>query len=78
VANYRASRNTNSSSSKTNVRTKQKNKLNQFKLFTFKREFLNICVGLQTALGAEAHPAEGQCLEEQFSVVKLRVFRAGA
>jgi hypothetical protein len=36
-----------------------KNKLNQFRLFTFKRRFLKISVDLQTALAAEAHLAEG-------------------
>jgi hypothetical protein len=41
-------------------------------LFTFKRKLLKISVGLETALSAEANPAEGQCLEEQLDIAQLR------
>lgn len=34
-------------------------------------------VDLQTAFAAETRLAEGQWLEEQLNVVKLRMFRAG-
>jgi hypothetical protein len=34
-------------------------------------------VDLQTALAAEKHRAEVQCLEEQQNVIKLRMFQAG-
>jgi hypothetical protein len=44
-------------------------------LFTYKREFLILCVDLQTALATDAHLAEGQWLKEQLNVVKLRMFR---
>jgi hypothetical protein len=46
---------------------KKKEKLNQFRLFTFKRKFLKISVGLEIALSAEANLAEGQRLEEQLT-----------
>jgi hypothetical protein len=45
-------------------------------MFTFKRKFLKISVGLQIALSAEASLAEGQCLEELLNMIKLRTFRA--
>jgi hypothetical protein len=51
--------------------------MNQCRLFTFKRKFLKISVDLHSALAAEAHLAEGQWLEEQPSVVHLRMYRAG-
>jgi hypothetical protein len=47
------------------------------RLFAFKCEFLNICIDLETALAAEAHPTEERWLEEQFNVVRLPAFRAG-
>jgi hypothetical protein len=40
-------------------------------------EFLKISVDLQTEFAAETHRAEGQWLEEQLSMVKLRMFRVG-
>jgi hypothetical protein len=54
----------NSNSNKKNTRTKQTNKqktgkLNWFRLFTFKHEFLKISVDSQTALAAETHLTEG-------------------
>jgi hypothetical protein len=49
----------------------------QLTLFTFKPEYLNISVGLHTALAAETHRAEGQWLKEQLNVVKLRMLRVG-
>jgi hypothetical protein len=46
-------------------------------LFVFERKFLKISVDLQTALAAETHLAEGQWLEEQLNIVKLRMLRSG-
>jgi hypothetical protein len=47
-------------------------------LFTFKCEFIKISVYLQIAFAAaETHPAEGQELEEQLNIAKLRIFQAG-
>jgi hypothetical protein len=37
------------------------------KLFKFKHMFIKISVDLQTALAAELHPAERQCLKEQLN-----------
>jgi hypothetical protein len=50
---------------------------NRLKLFKFKHKFVRISIGSQTALAAEAHSAEGQWLQEQLNIEKLRVFRAG-
>jgi hypothetical protein len=49
--------------------------MDQLRLFMFKPEFLKIFVDLQTAFAAETHVAEGQWLEGQLDVVKLRMFR---
>jgi hypothetical protein len=46
-------------------------------LFAFKREFLTIYAYSQSALAAETYLAEGQWLEEQLNMVKLRMFRSG-
>jgi hypothetical protein len=79
LANYRVSRNTNSSSNKKNTRTKheKQRKIDHLRLFTFKREFLKTSVALQTVLSAETHLAERQCLEELLNILKLRIFGAG-
>jgi hypothetical protein len=55
---------------------KMQRKIDRLKLFVlvFKPEFLKIPLDLQTALAAEAHRAEGQCLEEQPNMVKSRMF----
>jgi hypothetical protein len=47
------------------------------KLFTLKHELLKISVRSQTAFAAETCPAEGQWLEEQANMLKLRMFRVG-
>jgi hypothetical protein len=73
VANYRVSTNTNNS----NKTTQGQRKIDQLRLFVFKREFLQISVDLQTALAAETHRAEGQWLEEQLNTAKLRTFSVG-
>jgi hypothetical protein len=49
-------------------------KIDLLMFFILKREFLEISVDLQTAFSAETRPAEGQWLEEQVNVVKLRTF----
>jgi hypothetical protein len=54
-----------------------KRKIDQLKLFIFTYEFLKISVDLQAGLAAKAHLAEGQWLEEQLNVVKLRMIRVG-
>jgi hypothetical protein len=51
--------------------------MNQLRLFTLKPRFLKISVDLQAALAAETPSTEGQWLEEQMNVEKLRTFRAG-
>jgi hypothetical protein len=38
---------------------------------------LKISIDLQTALEAEAHPAEGQWVEEQLNIETLCMFYAG-
>jgi hypothetical protein len=70
VANYRVS--PNKKQQQWDKHKDKIKKLNQFRLFTFKRKFLKISVDLHTALAAEAHLAEGQWLEGQLNVVKLR------
>jgi hypothetical protein len=45
-------------------------------LFTLKSEFVKISVELRTALAAETRLSEGQWLEEQLNMAKLRMFRA--
>jgi hypothetical protein len=47
------------------------------KFVKFTREFIKISTELQTKLAAKAHLAEGQWLEEQQNVEKLRMFREG-
>jgi hypothetical protein len=42
-------------------------------LFIFKHEVLIISLNLKTAFTAQTHLAEGQWLEEQLNMVKLRV-----
>jgi hypothetical protein len=51
--------------------------MDQLRLFTVKHDLLKISVHLQTAFAADTHLAEGQWLEEQLNVVKLRMFRVG-
>jgi hypothetical protein len=46
-------------------------------LFTFKREFVEMSINLVSKLAAETRLAEGQRLEEQMNLGKLRIFRAG-
>jgi hypothetical protein len=53
------------------------NKMNHLRLFTLKYDLLKISVYLQTAFAAETHLAEGQWLQEQLNVLKLRMFRVG-
>jgi hypothetical protein len=50
--------------------------MNQFRLLKNK-EFLNISVSLHTAFPDEAHLAEGQWLEEQVNMLKLRILAVG-
>jgi hypothetical protein len=77
VANCRVSTNTKTTAiRKHKDKTNKGNKNDQLRLFIFKREFLKISVDLRTALAAETHLAEGQWLEEQLNMVKLRMFRA--
>jgi hypothetical protein len=45
--------------------------------FNLKHTFLNASVNLQIALTTEARLVEGQRLDEQQNVEKLRMFRAG-
>jgi hypothetical protein len=62
-------------STKTNKEKNQNRKVTGLRLFTFKREFLMLSIDLQTTLATDAHLADGQLLEEQLKVVKLRMFR---
>jgi hypothetical protein len=47
------------------------------RLLELKNKFVKISVDLQPALTEEVHLAEGQRLDEQLNVVKLRMFRVG-
>jgi hypothetical protein len=51
--------------------------MGQLGLLTVKHEFLKLFAYLQTAFAVETHLAEGQWLEEQVNMVKLRMFRVG-
>jgi DNA topoisomerase IB len=56
--------------------TKQ-GKINHFRLLRFKQEFLKITASLQTASAVATHQSQGQWLEEQVNMLKLRMFRVG-
>jgi hypothetical protein len=43
----------------------------EFRLLTFKQEFIKISVSLRTAFEVEPHLAEGQWLEKQMNMLKL-------
>jgi hypothetical protein len=60
----------------TKQQSKKLREWNQLKLFTFKHQFIKLSLDLQTVLSAETHLAEGQCLEEPLSMIKLRKFLA--
>jgi hypothetical protein len=51
--------------------------MNEFRLLTLKEELLKIYVSIQTAFSVETRLAEGQCLEDQVNMLKLRMFRGG-
>jgi hypothetical protein len=51
--------------------------MDQLRLFTLRHELLKISVHLQTASAVGTRLAEGQWLEEQLNLVKLRQSRAG-
>jgi hypothetical protein len=81
MANYRVSKNINSSNKtaqdKTNKKQQKQSKMNHFQLLTLKHEFLKISISLQTAFAAETHVAEVQWPEEQVNMLKSRMFRVG-
>jgi hypothetical protein len=52
--------------------TEMKQEMNQLWLFTFKRMFLKMSVGLQTALAAEARPAGQKLAEQQRNMIHFR------
>jgi hypothetical protein len=56
---------------------KKKRKNYQLRLLAFKQELQKISARLQTELAAETHLAEGQWLEDQVNMLKLRMFQAG-
>jgi hypothetical protein len=49
----------------------------RLKLFRFKLELLKIYVDLQIALSAETRLAEGQWLEQELNLGKLRILPVG-
>jgi hypothetical protein len=54
--------------------TNNKNK-NEFRLLILNQDFLKMSLSLQTAFAVEIHLADGQWLEEQVNMLKLRMFR---
>jgi hypothetical protein len=81
MVNYRVSTNTNNSNKttqdKTNNKVTKQRKMEQLRLLKLKHDLLKLSVNLQTAFAADTHLAEGQCLEDQLNVIKLRTFRVG-
>jgi hypothetical protein len=51
--------------------------MNQFRVSTRKKVFLKISVSLHTTFAIESRLTEGQWLEEQVNVLKVRMFRVG-
>jgi hypothetical protein len=56
---------------KTKKKQQKQRNMNQFRLLTFKQEFLKLSVSLHTGFAVETHLAERQWLEEQVNMAKL-------